>query len=189
MSSAAQELRAVLALARTGSGLAPWMTESFTHQSNMAGWKVSYFIWMILDDFPIWMPNLWGISQPCSMTSRYRKLVLGTGSADVHVRSAPKDSLPLLGVHVWDLSRRVCLKMGMPTTWWFDCIGNMITHHQICFFWEILGIPWVRASAWDGGRPHWSGSTEVGGPREIALKVNKSWKETGDFGSWKEHQN
>lgn len=49
----AQELRAVLALARTGSGLAPWMTESFTRQSNMAGWKVSYFIWMILDDFPI----------------------------------------------------------------------------------------------------------------------------------------
>eukprot|EP00438_Fugacium_kawagutii_P031122 Skav214928 [mRNA] locus=scaffold2073:264322:270769:- [translate_table: standard] len=27
----------------------------------------------------------------------YRKLVLGTGSADVHVRSAPRDSLPLLG--------------------------------------------------------------------------------------------
>ena len=28
---------------------------------------------------------------------RYRKLVLGTGSGDLHVRSAPKDSLPLLG--------------------------------------------------------------------------------------------
>ena len=52
-----------------------------------------------------------------SMTSRYRKLVLGTGSADVHVRSAPKDSLPLLGVPAWDLSRRVCLEMGIPRTW------------------------------------------------------------------------
>ena len=40
--------------------------------------------------------NSWADAESV-ITPRYRKLVLGTGSADVHVRSAPRDSLPLLG--------------------------------------------------------------------------------------------
>ena len=49
----------------------------------------------------------------------YRKIVLGTGSSDVHVRSAPRDSLPLLGgsdrkkAHV-EAQRRLFKSMSNP---------------------------------------------------------------------------
>jgi len=81
----------------------------------------------------------------------YRKLVLGTGSADVHVRAAPKDSLPLLG-HI----ELAVPKLEDAKLFWMEGLGCGETYNPTTGqLWAHLGPSQIRlhqgtASRWPG---------------------------------------
>lgn len=66
-----------------------WKMFAFQNDTYTESWNTS-------GSYKSSLINSWADAESV-LTPRYRKLVLGTGSADVHVRSAPRDSLPLLG--------------------------------------------------------------------------------------------
>ena len=65
----------------------------------------------------------------------YRKIVLGTGSSDVHVRSAPRDALPLLGAG----HASFCFRCGQATS------------SSVCPSWRTRSSSGWKA--WAVGRP------------------------------------
>ena len=175
----AQELRAVLALARTGSGLAPWMfwlRVFFLRQwKNMErpGKSPIFFGWFshlnadfvafmgdfpaMFDDFDFEVPQAgsghWQCRCPCALCTQRLSAI----------------------------ARRACLgsfKEGVSENGdahnmviWLDRKHDN-TPSNLCSFEKLLGSLGLEpVSAWDGGRPHWSGSTEVGGPGEFGKSI------------------
>lgn len=85
----------------------------------------------------------------------YRKLVLGTGSADVHVRSAPKDSLPLLG-HI-DLA---VPKLEDAKLFWMEGLGCGETYNPSTGqLWAHMGPSQIRFH--EGNATTWPGEIRV----------------------------
>ncbi|CAK9062135.1 Uncharacterized protein SCF082_LOCUS32429 [Durusdinium trenchii] len=89
---------------------------------------------------------------------RYRKLVLGTGSGDLHVRSAPKDSLPLLG-HI----ELTVPKLEDAKLFWMEGLGCDETYNASTReLWAHLGPSQVRFK---------EGSSSTSWPGEIRIWV------------------
>ena len=85
----------------------------------------------------------------------YRKLVLGTGSADVHVRSAPRDSLPLLG-HI-DVA---VPKLEDAKLFWMEGLGCGETYNSSTGqLWAHLGPSQIRFH--EGNPTAWPGEIRV----------------------------
>ncbi|CAK9066083.1 unnamed protein product [Durusdinium trenchii] len=88
----------------------------------------------------------------------YRKLVLGTGSGDLHVRSAPKDSLPLLG-HI----ELTVPKLEDAKLFWMEGLGCDETYNASTReLWAHLGPSQVRFK---------EGSSSTSWPGEIRIWV------------------
>lgn len=93
----------------------------------------------------------------------YRKIVLGTGSSDVHVRSAPRDALPLLGAgnasfcELWPGHIELSVpKLEDAKLFWMEGLGCGETYQESKReLMAHLGPSQVRFS--EGQATHWPG--------------------------------